>query len=87
MSEKNVLWEVVWVSGQREIVEARNLQQGGGSFLVAIDEMFGRTPREPLPEVWELFAEGRGIVWLAEKRLIQSIRCMDTAEAPSVGKD
>lgn len=82
-TEGNVLWEVVWATGQREIVEARNLQQGGGAFLASFDALMCGSSREPQPERWELFAEGRGLVWVAEKKLVQSIRCLEQAGNPA----
>lgn len=68
MSEKrNVLWEVQWSDGHREVIEARNLQQSGfGGFLTGGGK-----------EQWVLYAEGRGVVLVADKNLIASIRCLD----------
>ena len=74
---KNVLWEVIWADGRREVVEARNLQQTG-----AWMNWFGKNRGEPAPECWELFADGRGVVLVAEKRLISVIRCLNPAGEP-----
>ena len=81
-TKNNVLWEVVWMDGRREVVEARNLQQDGGALQASISGLFGGPKPDVLPEMWVLFHEGRGVVWVAEKKLISIIRCLNPAGDP-----